>query len=89
MSWYQIAMIAAAAAVLAFPSASKLARRAYDWFRASGGGSEPDLGYDDPRNVFALAVELRDALDHSHEAVDAIDRVVIPAIVTMLDGDRR
>lgn len=89
MTTYQIVMIAAAAAVLAFPSASNLARRALDWFRASGGGGVPVLpDADDPREVFALALELRDALGHDNAAVDAIDRVIVPAIVTMLDGDR-
>ena len=87
MSWYQIALLAAAAVVLAFPSASAFARRAYDWFRANGSGvdkSWPDCDHD-PQEVFAIALDLRSHLGHSNEAVDAIDRVIIPAIVTMLD----
>lgn len=83
MSWYQISLLAAAAIVLTFPSVSALARRAYDWFRASGGSAWPDEH--SPSDVFDLAVDLRLHLGHSPEAVDAIDRVVIPAIVSMLD----
>lgn len=86
MSWYQIALLAAAAIVLAFPSASTFARRAYDWFRANGGGDDggDSMGVD-PQDVFAQAVALRANLGHSNEAVDAIDRVIIPAIVSLLD----
>lgn len=86
MSWYQIALLAAAAIVLVFPSASTFARRAYDWFRANGGGADNggDLGVD-PQDVFSQAIQLRANLGHSNEAVDAIDRVIIPAIVSLLD----
>lgn len=87
MSLYQISLLAAAALVLIFPSINTLARRAYDWFRARGGGQGDSDCDHTVSEVFDIAVDLRSHLAHSHEAVDAIDRIVIPAIVTMLDGE--